>query len=108
MVFSKDSKETKFVENIPIIGYLASAIHAGAGNEEHTKRAAAKCTNSNLAVIGGIAGGVLGGPVGAMAGAAAGSSVGIASEHGISQHIKDESVRDLPKLRPNDWKGDWS
>ncbi|KAH3964027.1 hypothetical protein HBH70_229530 [Parastagonospora nodorum] len=93
MVFSKDSKETKVAEDIPGLGLIAAAIHKGADNDEHAKRAAAKGTNSALTVGGGVLGGVTGGPAGAMAGAAAGSAAGIGSEHGVSTHINDDEVR---------------
>jgi len=90
--FSKDGQATKIIESIPVAGYIASAVHANAGNQEHAKRAAAKCTSSTLTTIGTVGGGILGGPAGAMAGGAAMAGAGIGSQYGVSQHIKDEAV----------------
>ncbi|RUS35521.1 hypothetical protein BC938DRAFT_481114 [Jimgerdemannia flammicorona] len=91
--FERDSEETKFVEGIPFIGYVASVVHARAGNRDHARRAAAKSTNSLLKATGAIVGGVVGGPAGAIVGRAAMSSVGVRVEYAIAERIEDESVR---------------
>jgi len=91
--FSKDGSATKVFENIPVLGFFATIGHAANGHHDHAKRAAAKCTNSTLAVGGAIAGSFVGNPaLGAMVGGAVGSAVGIGSEHGVSKHIKSEEV----------------
>ena len=61
-MFYKDGYGTKFFEEIPVIGYIPSMIHGIAGNHDHAKRAAAKCTNSVLETGGALIGGVAGGP----------------------------------------------
>ncbi|MCO5601997.1 hypothetical protein L7F22_056124 [Adiantum nelumboides] len=91
--FDKDGPATQFCESLPVVGYVASMAHGIAGNEEHAKRAAAKCTNATVTTICTVGGGLLGGPAGAMAGAAAGNAIGIGAEHGVSHHISDSAVR---------------
>jgi hypothetical protein len=90
--FSKDGDATVFFEALPVVGYVAAAVHGIARNDEHAKRAAAKCTNSSLVTIGTVGGGLVGGIPGAMAGGAAMAGVGIGSQYGVSEHIKDENV----------------
>ena len=92
-LFARDGRVTAVVEGVPLAGYLASAVHAAAGNPGHARRAAGRCTNSNLALAGGLAGGLGGGPAGAAAGAAAGSLAGQMAERGVNHFIADKEVR---------------
>lgn len=82
--FSKDGAFTKFCEGLPVVGYVASAGHAIAGDEDRARRAAAAGTNGLLTTAGAVGGGIVGGPAGAVAGATLGSSAGQLSEHGIN------------------------
>lgn len=92
--FGKNGSATRALESIPIIGYGVAAAQGLAKNFDEAKRAAAKCTNSNLAVIGGVAGGAVGGPAGAVAGAVLMKGAGIATEYGIGHnHIDNAEVR---------------
>lgn len=81
----KDGSVTKFCESLPVIGYVASAGHAIAGDTDRAKRAAAAGTNGTVSFIGAVGGGLVGGPVGAIAGAGLGSAVGQLSEHAINE-----------------------
>ncbi|EPZ31566.1 hypothetical protein O9G_000042 [Rozella allomycis CSF55] len=92
--FSKDGVATKVCESIPVVGYAASAVHAIAGNEEHAKRAAAKCTSSTITAAGAICGGGVGGVPAAMLGASLMGVAGNAVEAEIAKnHIHDELVK---------------
>lgn len=82
--FGKDGTVTKFCESLPVVGYIASAGHAIAGDTDRAKRAAAAGTNGAVTFIGAVGGGLIGGPVGAVAGAGLGSAVGQLSEHAIN------------------------
>jgi predicted Ser/Thr protein kinase len=94
----KDGVLTKLFENIPILGYLPAAVHAVAGNSDHAKRAAAKCTNANIqAIIVGVAGASLGpggGAVAAFLGGHVGGALGTLAEAGIATTINSAEVRD--------------
>jgi hypothetical protein len=90
--FSKDGRATKIAESIPIVGYGAATVHGIAGNDEHAKRAAAKCTNSTVTTASTVAAGLVGGPPAAMAAGAAGAAAGTGIQHGISKKIDDRNV----------------
>lgn len=90
--FSRDGRATKIAESVPIVGYDAAAVHGIAGNNEHAKRAAAKCTNSTATTAGSVAGGLVAGVPGAMAGGAAGAGAGTGIQHGVSKKIDDRDV----------------
>ena len=64
-LFHRDGRATHLAESLPVAGYGVSALHALQGNQEHARRAAGRCTNSNLALCGGLVGGLGGGPAGA-------------------------------------------
>ena len=83
--FGKDGSVTKFCEGLPVIGYVASAGHAIAGDNERAKRAAAAGTNGFVTMAGAVGGGLVGGPAGAIAGASVGNMVGQVGEHGINE-----------------------
>jgi hypothetical protein len=93
--FSKDGSATVFIEGLPVVGYFAAIGHIANGHDDHAKRAAARSTNSTIAVGSALVVGIAtANPVlGGMAGAAAGSAVGIGAEHGISKTIVNDSVR---------------
>ena len=84
--WGKDGEVTKFVESTPGLGYVASAGHAIAGDEQRARRAAATSTKSTLVTAGAVAGSI-GGPAGAAAGAALGSAAGQCAEKGINHSI---------------------
>lgn len=88
-----DGQITKFVESTPVLGYVASAGHAIAGDEQRARRAAAASTKTTL-VTAGVVVGSLGGPAGAMAGAALGNSAGQCAEKGINHAIDEEYQTD--------------
>jgi len=92
-MFERDGRATNLAEGLPVAGYIVSAIHAVKGNEEHARRAAGRCTNSNLALVGGLVGGLGGGPAGAAAGAAAGSLAGQMAERSVNHFIDQKEVR---------------
>ena len=91
--FSIDGCGTKLCERLPGVGFVASAVHAIAGNFDHATRAAATCTNTTVTAIGAVTGGLLGGAGGALLGGRLMSVVGQASEVGVACHVKDEEVR---------------
>ncbi|KAG7098369.1 hypothetical protein E1B28_000327 [Marasmius oreades] len=90
---SKDGAVTRVCESIPVVGTVTAGIQALAGNTEQAKRALAVSTGSLIKVAGAVGGFCIGGPVGAVAGGALAASVGIGAEYGISQTIKDPSVK---------------
>ena len=65
-LFHRDGRATHLAESLPVAGYGVSALHALQGNQEHARRAAGRCTNSNLALCGRLVGGLGGGPAGAV------------------------------------------
>ena len=91
--WGKDGEVTKFVESTPVLGYVASAGHAIAGDEQRAKRAAATSTKSTL-VTTGVVVGSLGGPPGAAVGGALGSVAGQCAEKGINHAIDEEYQTD--------------
>merc|ERR1712096_411046 len=56
---SRDGWLTQTVENIPVVGYIASAAHAVTGNGDLAKRAAVNCTGSTVAALGVVTGAVM-------------------------------------------------
>ena len=74
--FGKDGAGTKYFEGLPVVGYVASAGHAIAGDNERAKRAAAAGTTGTATMAGAVGGGFLGGPAGAVAGAQLGNMMG--------------------------------
>ena len=101
-LFDKNSWFTKFVEGIPVVGYIPSAVHALAGNTDEARRAAAKSTSSALVTVGGIGGFIVGGPAGAMAGGAAGGAAGSAVEGAIATTVSDDVKKDMISLKGKD------
>mmetsp|Transcript_25023 Transcript_25023/g.44409 ORF Transcript_25023/g.44409 Transcript_25023/m.44409 type:complete len:312 (+) Transcript_25023:103-1038(+) len=106
--FGPDGGVTQFCENIPVVGYVPAACHGIAGNHEHAKRAAARCTNSTVAtgaVIGaGVAVAATGGgaavAMGACAAAgAAGSAAGNGIQRGFEEGYSEEAKRNMPGAR---------
>lgn len=98
-LFERNGRATSLAEGLPVAGYLVSAIHALKGNEGHARRAAGRCTKSNLVVAGGLVGGISGGTAGIAAGAAVGSLAGQLAERGVNHFIEDREVRsDLGSL----------
>merc|ERR1712060_190946 len=97
-MFDRDGRATNIAEGLPVAGYIVSAIHAAKGNEEHARRAAGRCTNSNLALVGGLVGGLGGGPAGVAAGAAAGSLAGQMAERGANHFIEKEVRSDMGSI----------
>eukprot|EP00486_Rosalina_sp_Unknown_P012168 CAMPEP_0201592078 /NCGR_PEP_ID=MMETSP0190_2-20130828/190070_1 /ASSEMBLY_ACC=CAM_ASM_000263 /TAXON_ID=37353 /ORGANISM="Rosalina sp." /LENGTH=442 /DNA_ID=CAMNT_0048050683 /DNA_START=1341 /DNA_END=2666 /DNA_ORIENTATION=- len=119
-----DSKVTKMVEGVPVVGYLPAAAHLAKGDKDRAKRAAAKCTNSTVVtgvVVGAVAATVATGGAAAVAGAAgagaagavgtaaatagvaaaagatagaAGGALGVAAESQIAKHINDGTIKD--------------
>eukprot|EP00794_Sanderia_malayensis_P017396 gene17396-19138_t len=96
--WGKDGEITKFVEGVPVVGYVASAGHgiaaAVTGDEEDLQRARRACaasTKSGLVATGATVG-ILGGPAGIAAGAGLGSMAGQCAEKGIN-HANDKEFQ---------------
>ncbi|KAL5020545.1 hypothetical protein ScPMuIL_003437, partial [Solemya velum] len=94
-----DGDITKFVEGMPVLGYVASAGHGIAAaitkDEEDLQRARRACgssTKSTLVTAGAIGGTLIGGAAGAVAGATLGSIGGQCSEKGIN-HANDKEFQ---------------
>jgi len=98
--FDRDGWIIKWLENMPVLGYVVAGTHWVAGNEDYTARAIAKCTNSTLVMFGTIVGGlvcsVFANPViGIVIGAGIASPFGIWAETQIAiKCITDPAVRD--------------
>lgn len=96
-LFDKNGWLTKFLEAVPLVGYIPSIVHAAAGNSDEAKRASAKCTSSTIATAGALAGFPVFGAGAAVAarfigggfGGLAGNTVGA----GISTTIHNDDVR---------------
>lgn len=91
--WGKDGQVTKFCESVPVLGYVASAGHAIAGDEQRARRAAASSSKTTLVAVGGTVG-LLGGPAGAAAGAGLGNIAGQCAERGINHAIDEEFQTD--------------
>lgn len=92
-LFGRDGAVTTVAENIPFVGYIASAVHAAAGNKDHAKRAAMKCTTSLAASAAAAAGGFVGGPAGAAAAASLVNGRMMAAEHEVSRGLRDPAAK---------------
>ncbi|KDR79182.1 hypothetical protein GALMADRAFT_277685 [Galerina marginata CBS 339.88] len=92
-LLDRDGALTKFVEDIPVVGYIAALAHYCAGNTEWAKRAAAVATRATIVTIGVTIGSLIGGPMGAAIGAGVATSIGIAAEAGIRKKIGDEGLQ---------------
>eukprot|EP00092_Neocalanus_flemingeri_P031032 GFUD01033711.1.p1 GENE.GFUD01033711.1~~GFUD01033711.1.p1 ORF type:complete len:158 (+),score=33.52 GFUD01033711.1:47-475(+) len=56
---SEEGWLTRTVEKIPVVGYVASAAHAVAGNGDQARRAAENCTGSTVTALGVVTGAVM-------------------------------------------------
>jgi hypothetical protein len=89
--FSKDGRGTKAIEEIPIIGFFRSAMHAKNGDRDRALRAAAKCSSSTIhagtmLALNLATGGL--GIVPTLALGAVAGGVGYASEMALKQRIE--------------------
>ncbi|KAJ3318670.1 hypothetical protein HDV06_007132 [Boothiomyces sp. JEL0866] len=91
-MFEKDSTETKVIESLPFIGYLAAQQHSNCNNNEQAKRAIAKTTNSSILTVGAIAGALVAGPAGLVAGSIISAVAGTAAEATISDQMVSDPV----------------
>lgn len=84
--WGKDGQVTKFCESVPVLGYVASAGHAIAGDKQRARRATVSSTKKTLVTVGGTVG-LLGGPAGAVAGAGLGNVAGQCAERAINEEF---------------------
>lgn len=93
---------TRFAEPIPYVGYVASAVHAAAGNEDHAKRAAMKCSASIARMGAGVARGSVDGPGGAAVAAAGVHGAMMPAGHAAAKTSDDPAARAGLKHTPKD------
>lgn len=105
--WGKDGELTKCAETLPVIGYIASAGHAIAGNRQQARQAASKASKTTMSALvtgSAIGGSMVGGPKGAAL-AAVGRTVGQYSEKGINQALDEDgrTVRTSQKFNGVDF-----
>ncbi|KAF3920132.1 hypothetical protein AA313_de0202704 [Arthrobotrys entomopaga] len=59
--FEKNGEGAKFVEGLPVLGYLAAYLHAKSGNDQQALRAIAKCNYATAVAVTATVTSVLGG-----------------------------------------------
>ncbi|KAK2590190.1 hypothetical protein QQS21_012131 [Conoideocrella luteorostrata] len=88
-----DGPVTKFLEELPFVGFVVAGIHALSGDEQHAKRALAVCANSSIVCASIIVGAWIGGPIGASIGAGLATPLAILVEIQIAGIIKDPRLQ---------------
>lgn len=91
--FGRDGAVTKFLEKLPVIGYLVSLYHWITGDTEHAKRAAAKSTKSTIVTAGTLVGSLLGGPLGSFVGTGLATLLGIVVENFLKNLLDDPKLK---------------
>ncbi|KAJ2991117.1 hypothetical protein HDV02_003944 [Globomyces sp. JEL0801] len=89
----KDGIVTKLVETVPLVGYAAACLHVRSGNNEHSKRALAKCTSSTVTTAAMYTGFFFAGPLGAFVLGGLGAASGLKIEGLLSNNIQDQVVK---------------
>ena len=97
-----DQGYVKFMETLPGVGYIQSAVHASDGDKDRAKRAAASSTGSTITTGGCVAGAAigtvllpgLGSVVGALIGGAVGGASGAVVKKAVNESINDQEIRD--------------
>ncbi|KAJ2920038.1 hypothetical protein MD484_g251, partial [Candolleomyces efflorescens] len=97
--FAKDGAITKFLEGLPIIGFVVGGVHWFAGNTDHAARAIAASAGSTTVTVGMIIGTAIGSYfaspiIGCMVGAAIATPCGLYAEMFIAKrYIEDPQMR---------------
>ncbi|KAJ2912060.1 hypothetical protein MD484_g8355, partial [Candolleomyces efflorescens] len=97
--FAKDGAITKFLEGLPIIGFVVGGVHWFAGNTDHAARAIAASAGSTTVTVGMVIGTAIGSYfaspiIGCMVGAAIATPCGLYAEMFIAKrYIKDPQMR---------------
>jgi hypothetical protein len=92
--FDRDGTAVRFLQNVPVVGFIVAGIDLAKGDPNDAKRAAADATYSTIITSAAILASVFTGPIGIAIGSALATPLAIVSEDKIASTIQDPAIRD--------------